>query len=149
MKISGFKSEVVCLGSAFDDVRCCPFEFKLKTFTDLNVGRHIDYAILEKADNVAVLRARFSWNDLGSWSALHQQLGDSPLANVSINTDVLADNAKGNLIYSSAQQKVIVKDVDDLIVVLTDDQVMILPKKADQSVKQLQQMIENTKKEKD
>lgn len=109
----------------------------------------IDYAILEKADNVAVLRARFSWNDLGSWSALHQQLGDSPLANVSINTDVLADNAKGNLIYSSAQQKVIVKDVDDLIVVLTDNQVMILPKKADQSVKQLQQMIENTKKEKD
>ena len=109
----------------------------------------IDYAILEKANNVAVLRARFSWNDLGSWSALHHQLGDSPMANVTINAEVLTDNAKGNLIYSSAQRKVIVKDIDDLIIVLTDDQVMILPKKADQSVKELQQLIENAKKEKD
>ena len=94
----------------------------------------IDYGILEKAENVYVLPADFVWNDLGAWNAIYEQLKPANQDNVVINSELLADNSKGNLVKTN-DKKVVLKDLQDYIIVDTKDTLMIIPRKDDQKVK--------------
>ncbi len=94
----------------------------------------IDYGILEKAPNVYVLPADFVWNDLGAWNAVYEQLSTKPNENVVVNSQILADNSYGNLVKTNGKN-VILKDLNDYVVVDTHDTLMIIPRKADQKVK--------------
>ncbi|MEY2630740.1 MAG: Alginate biosynthesis protein AlgA, partial [Bacteroidota bacterium] len=49
----------------------------------------IDYAVLEKADNVYVLPATFDWNDLGTWGSLHEKLDKDHQNNAVVNATVI------------------------------------------------------------
>ena len=100
----------------------------------------IDYGILEKADNVYVLPADFVWNDLGTWNAVYQQLKQPQKNNVVINSNLLADNSQGNLIKTNAKN-VVLKDINNYMVVDTGDTLMIIPRKDDQKVKNYAQKI--------
>ena len=100
----------------------------------------IDYGILEKADNVYVLRAEFVWNDLGAWNAVYEQLKQTGKDNVTINSNLLADNSQGNLVKTNGKN-VVLKDLQDYIVVDTDDTLLIIPRKDDQKVKEYVQAL--------
>ncbi len=104
----------------------------------------IDYGILEKANNVFVLPATFVWNDLGAWNAIYEQVKQDDRENVIIHSRVLADNSKHNLI-KTAQKKVVLKDINDYIVVDTADTLMIIPRKDDQKVKEYAHFFEKNK----
>ena len=95
----------------------------------------IDYGILEKADNVYVLPAEFVWNDLGAWNAIYEQLHQKDTENVAVNTQLLADNSRGNLVKTNGK-KVVLKDLENYAVVDTPDVLMIIPRKDDQKVKE-------------
>ncbi len=121
--------------SAKDDVYNTPEEqnFINKVFPELeNIS--IDYSILEKAGNVFVLPASFVWNDLGAWNAIYEQLKQPGKENVVINSKILADNSARNLVKTS-NKTVVLKDLNDYIVVDTPDTLMIIPRKDDQKVK--------------
>jgi mannose-1-phosphate guanylyltransferase len=94
----------------------------------------IDYGILEKADNVYVLPAEFVWNDLGAWNAIYNQL-KSDTENVTINSKLLAENSKGNLVKTN-HKNVVLKDLQDYAIIDTNDTLMIIPRKDDQKVKE-------------
>ncbi len=94
----------------------------------------IDYGILEKANNVYVLPADFIWNDLGAWNAIYEQLKTDKV-NVSINSELIADNSSGNLIKTN-HKKVVIKDLKNYAIVDTKDVLMIIPRKDDQKVKE-------------
>ncbi len=68
----------------------------------------IDYAVMEKADNVYVLPATFDWNDLGTWGSLHEKLDKDHQNNAIVNATVILENASNNIIRSNAQKLVIV-----------------------------------------
>ena len=109
-------------------------DFIKKNFPELqNIS--IDYGILEKADNVYVLPAEFVWNDLGAWNAIYEQLKQDDGENVVINSEVLADESFGNLIKTN-DKKVVVKGLNDYIIVDTNKVLMIIPRKDDQKVKE-------------
>ncbi len=95
----------------------------------------IDYGILEKANNVYVLPAEFVWNDLGAWNAIYEQMKEVENQNVTINSDVLADNSKGNLVKTKNKQ-VVIKDLNDFAIIDTEKILMIIPRKDDQKVKE-------------
>ena len=121
--------------SQYDSVYNTPKEeeFIKKVFPQLeNIS--IDYGILEKAPNVYVLPADFVWNDLGAWNAVYEQLRSKPNENVVVNSQILADNSYGNLVKTNGKN-VILKDLNDYVVVDTHDTLMIIPRKADQKVK--------------
>jgi len=59
----------------------------------------IDYALMEKAERVAVLPARFAWSDVGNWGAVHEALAPAPAATVS-QGDVIAKDTSGVLVIS-------------------------------------------------
>lgn len=99
----------------------------------------IDYAILEPSSNIVMLKASFLWNDLGTWSALYNQLVDEKQKNLAIKARLIADDAQNNLVYSSSKKIVVLKGLNDFVVVDEDGVLLIYPKNNDQSVKELRQ----------
>ncbi|MCW5938498.1 MAG: mannose-1-phosphate guanylyltransferase [Fimbriimonadaceae bacterium] len=95
----------------------------------------IDYALLEKATRVFVVEPRFTWDDLGSWDALSRSLPQDEEDNVAVGNARYLESS-GNVVYiEGANVQVCLLGVSDLVVVVTDDTVMVCPKGRAQDVK--------------
>lgn len=95
----------------------------------------IDYGIMEKASNVAVVPASFGWDDLGSWTVLSQILPPDAGGNVIQGQHVGIDTA--NCIISGEDKLVATLGVRDLVIIQSSDVVLICQKERDQDVKEL------------
>jgi len=95
----------------------------------------IDYAVLEKAERVAVVPVAMAWSDVGCWDAVHALGPADPKGNVT-SGDVVAIDASNCLIRSDGPA-IAALGISDLIVVATGDHVLILPRGRSQEVKQL------------
>lgn len=95
----------------------------------------IDYAVMEKAEKVAVAPVAMAWSDVGSWDAVHA-LGPIDAAGNTLIGDVIALDAANCLIRSEGPAIAAI-GVSDLIVVATGDHVLILPRGRSQDVKRL------------
>ena len=94
----------------------------------------IDYAVMEKADKVAVLPVAIGWSDIGSWDALYDVSPRDEAGNA-IAGDVLALGARGSVIRSEGPLVVAI-GVEDLVVIATADAVLIVPKAQSQRVRE-------------
>jgi len=97
-------------------------------------AQSIDYAVMEKADKVAVLPVAIGWSDVGSWEALHAVAARDEAGNA-IAGDVLALDARGCLIRSEGPLVTAI-GVEDLVVIATADAVLIVPRAQSQRVKE-------------
>ena len=97
----------------------------------------IDYAILEKAQNVFVLPATFDWNDLGTWGQLHEKLDKDENNNGVINAKVVLENASNNIIRSDAEKLIVIDGLHDYIIVDKEDVLLIYPKNKEQEIKRI------------
>lgn len=97
----------------------------------------VDYAILEKAQNVFVLPATFDWNDLGTWGSLHEKLDKDENNNAVVNARVLLENASNNIIRAEGKKLVVIDGLDDYIIVDKDDTLLIYPKSKEQEIKSI------------
>ncbi|MFC5610022.1 mannose-1-phosphate guanylyltransferase/mannose-6-phosphate isomerase [Variovorax soli] len=98
----------------------------------------IDYAVLERADNVLVVPAKFGWSDVGSWPAV----ADAQVADSSGNTfdrDVIAVNTTGTHVQveSHGPKTVATVGVRDLVIVDTPDALLVCSKEASQDIKRV------------
>lgn len=93
-----------------------------------------DYAVMEKARNVLMVPARFSWNDLGSWSSLDQLPHLRRGRNVSLGQVFMVGSERN--IVSSAQKLTVLIDVKDLVVAVADQAVLVCHKDSAQKVKE-------------
>jgi len=99
----------------------------------------IDYAVMEKSENVLVTEADFDWNDLGAWNAMEEVVElkeHNTFIGQKDDQKTLFQNATGHII-SSEKKLVVLKNVEDLIIVENDDVLMVLPKKDAQRVKDI------------
>lgn len=95
----------------------------------------IDYAVMEKLDDISTLPLDCGWSDLGSWEALDEVLPRDEDGNTG-RGDRLAVDAHGNLLFADAGMIAVV-GVEDLVVVRTGDAVLVCPKSRSQDVKKL------------
>lgn len=95
----------------------------------------IDYAIMEKADNIGVVPAPFGWDDLGSWAQLYAHADKDEAANA-VTGPAIAVEAHGNLVRAT-DAVVAVAGVDDLVVVAEDGKVLVTRRDATHLVKQV------------
>ena len=95
----------------------------------------IDYAVLEKAENVFVLPATFDWNDLGTWGSIHEKLDKDKNNNAVVNATVLLNNSSSNIISTSKDKLVIIDGLQDFIIVDKDNVLLIYPKSKEQEIK--------------
>lgn len=94
----------------------------------------IDYAVMEKTADAMVLPVDIGWNDVGSWSALWDVAEHDANGN-SHHGDVIAVDTRNS--YAYAQRLVALVGVDDIVVVETDDAVLVAHKDKVQEVKQV------------
>ncbi len=93
----------------------------------------IDYAVMEKAERVAVVPVDMGWSDVGSWDALHE-LAIKDLDGNAHHGEVLAIDTNNCLIRSEGPIVVAV-GVKDVIVIATRDAVLVLPRGDSQQIK--------------
>ena len=97
----------------------------------------IDYALMEKADQVYVVPAQFDWDDLGSWDALSRSLPLDESGNVLQGKARQLDSAECVIYNESSSIEVAILGLEGIAVVVTDGQVMVIPKDMAQDVKRL------------
>lgn len=95
----------------------------------------IDYAVLEKADNVYVLPAQFDWNDLGTWGSLYEKLDKDDQNNAVVNANIFIENATNNIIRSDSSKLIVIDGLHDFIVVDKENTLLIYPKSKEQEIK--------------
>ncbi len=101
----------------------------------------IDYAILEKAQNVFVLPATFDWNDLGTWGQLHEKIEKDENQNGVINANVILENASNNIIRSDSKKLIVIDGLNDYIIVDREGVLLIYPKSKEQDIKKISSKI--------
>ncbi len=96
----------------------------------------IDYAIMEKADNVYVIPASFGWSDLGTWNSAYDQLEKDYLGNAVSGNNVLVIDAAKCMISAPDGKLFVLQGLEDFIVVDTEDVLLICKKDKEQEIKQ-------------
>ena len=95
----------------------------------------LDYAIMEKASNIACVPLSTSWSDVGSWSELWSFLEKDSQGNVARGEGkILLENAKGNYAYSDHACVALV-GVENLVVVAMGDAVLVASKESAEAIK--------------
>ena len=95
----------------------------------------VDVGVLERADNVYMIPATFSWDDVGAWSALHRILPVDDCGNAVVGRHVSRDS-HGCVVYGTTRPIGTI-GLRDLVVVETPEGVLICPKERAQEVKDL------------
>jgi mannose-1-phosphate guanylyltransferase len=95
----------------------------------------VDYAIMEKAEQVTMAEARFDWDDVGSWTALPAHLPVDAHGNT-VRGAVTLHDAHGNIAFSQ-KRLIALCGVRDLIVIETDDAILVCHRDAAEQIKHL------------
>jgi mannose-1-phosphate guanylyltransferase/mannose-6-phosphate isomerase len=98
-------------------------------------GDSIDYAVMEHTRRAAVVPVSMGWSDIGSWDALWE-MGAKDHNGNSIKGNVVAEDTHNCYLRSEAGLVAAI-GIDDLVVVATDDAVMVAPRKRTQEVRKL------------
>lgn len=98
-------------------------------------GISIDYGVMEKADRVYVLRGEFGWSDVGSWDEVYRVSSKDKNGNA-LHGRTIARNSRNNLLHAN-KRTVVTYGVDDLIVVETDDAILVCKRGESQDVKEV------------
>lgn len=88
----------------------------------------VDMSVMERADNVYVMTGEFGWADIGTWDTLYGTLPKDSDGNVLIGCKTLKYSSHNNMVVLPKDKLVVMQGVDDLVVVDTDDILMICKK---------------------
>lgn len=101
----------------------------------------VDYGIVEKTKEILTFPAEFGWSDVGHWQSVKEILSRDQQANF-IRCRHIGLDTDGSLIYAPAKKIVATIGLRDMIVIDTDDALLICPKDRAQEVKKVVEMLE-------
>ena len=96
----------------------------------------VDYAIMEKAEEIFVCPADFGWSDLGTWGSLLQQSQRDLYGNAAIGPDIQLYESHGCIVHTMNERRVIVQGLDGYIVAENNDTLLICKLSEEQRIKQ-------------
>ncbi len=96
----------------------------------------IDYAIMEKADNVYVIPSSFGWSDLGTWTSAYDNLEKDYLGNAIAGDKVMVIDSTQCMITAPDKKLLVLQGLNDFIVIDTEDALLICKKDKEQEIKE-------------
>lgn len=96
----------------------------------------VDYAIMEKAEEIFVFPADFGWSDLGTWGSLQQQTKKDLYGNACIGQDINVFETHNCIIHTTQEKKVVIQGLDGYIVAENNDTLLICKLSEEQRIKQ-------------
>ncbi|MHB9079124.1 MAG: mannose-1-phosphate guanylyltransferase [Pirellulaceae bacterium] len=106
------------------------------------VGKSIDYAVMERYENIAVIEAPFEWDDLGSWRALTRLHGVDANGNTRIGRNLVV-RTTNSIIRSTPDHLVTTIGVDNLIIVHTPDATLVVRQDDEEAVREIVKLIQD------
>ena len=106
----------------------------------------VDYAIIEKAKKIIALSADIGWNDIGDWARLKDQLAKREEENVIKTKEYFGLDNKNSLIYSEKNKLIATVGLENIIIVETDDALLVCDKYRSADVKKIQELLKKRKK---
>ena len=106
----------------------------------------IDYGVMEKLPrgDVFCVPGDFGWNDVGSWSALGELRPADAAGNTLATGNSVTIDARGNILYGDGKRVIAAVGVEDLVIVATDDAILVMPKSRAQDVREVVKCLETT-----
>lgn len=95
----------------------------------------IDYGVMEKADNVHMVKGRFDWSDLGSWDSLHEILDKDKNANV-VDGNALLYDTRNCYVKGPDDTLIVAQDLDGYLITKSDNVVLICKKDAEKKFRE-------------
>ncbi|MDR3094826.1 MAG: mannose-1-phosphate guanylyltransferase [Bacteroidales bacterium] len=108
----------------------------------------IDYAIMEKAENVYVLCADFGWSDIGTWGSLYANQRKDNAENAVVGNNVFLYDTKACEINVHPNTLAVIQGLEDMIVVQTEDALLICKRENEQQIKDFVNHVKMKKGEK-
>lgn len=105
-------------------------------------GISVDYAVMEHAQNVAVIEAPFEWDDLGGWQSLARRLGTDDSGNTIVGKHIGLDT-KGTIVRTSDDHLVVTLGLEDCIVVHTDGATLVANKHNEEQIREVVKELES------
>ena len=96
----------------------------------------VDYAIMEKAEEIFVCPSDFGWSDLGTWGSLLTQTKHDMFGNSIIGSNISVYDSHNCIIHATEEKKVVVQGLDGYIVAEKDNTLLICKLKEEQRIKQ-------------
>lgn len=100
----------------------------------------VDYAIMEKAEEIFVCPADFGWSDLGTWGSLQMQTRKDIYGNACIGNNITLVESHNCMIHTTQEKKVVVQGLDGFIVAENNDTLLICKLSEEQRIKQFSEM---------
>ena len=104
-------------------------------------GTSIDYAVMENYPNVVTIESPFPWDDVGSWQALARLHQPDNQGNTVVGSHLGIDT-QGAIIHAQPGHTIVTIDIEDLIVVQTNDATLVAPKHAEERVREVVKELE-------
>jgi mannose-1-phosphate guanylyltransferase len=108
----------------------------------------IDYAIMEKADNVYVRESIIGWSDLGTWGSLYANSQRDEKKNTVVGKNVMLYDTHNCIVNMPKDKLVVIQGLDDYIVVDSDDILLICKKSDEQNIRTIVNDVKINKGEK-
>jgi mannose-1-phosphate guanylyltransferase len=130
----------VALAEVEGTLRTPGYEPTLKRVWDRVVKQAIDYGIMEHAKDVAVIPVDIGWSDVGSWASLSQLLPSDKHGNTVVGPHIGVDTS--DTLILGQERLIATIGVDGLVVVDTDDALLICPRDKEQEVRSIVQILQ-------
>lgn len=114
----------------------------------LCINTSIDYAVMEKADNVFVAPAQFGWSDLGTWESAYENSEKDYLGNAVHGDNVIIIDASECMVKAPEKKLVLLQGLEQFIVIDTPDVLLICERTKEQHIKEYVAEIKRNKGEK-
>ena len=95
----------------------------------------IDYAVMEKANNVYVRISEFGWSDLGTWGSLYEHINQDKNKNAVVGKNVMMYDSNNCIVHMQKDKVVVLQGMDDCIVVESDGILLICKKQDEQKIR--------------
>lgn len=112
-----------------DEQRC--IEEKYEQCENISV----DYAILEKAEEIFVFPAAFAWSDLGTWNSLREQSEKDKYGNVSMGEHIKLFDTYNTIVHTCGKKEVVIQGLDGYVVAEKDGRLLICKLSEEQRIK--------------
>lgn len=101
----------------------------------------IDYAVLEKSNDIYVYKSDIGWDDIGTWAAIERYRKRDENNNI-YSTDTINIEGKNNLVIGNDNKKVVMIGVENIATIVSDDKIYVISKELLENVRGLKELIE-------
>ena len=137
--VNAFRVYQPAIAAIFDNIRSSFFSAEEQKIVNEEFPNceniSVDYAILEKAEEIFVFPADFGWSDLGTWGSLHDQMPKDLEKNVCIGKNIHVYDTNQCIIHATEEKKVVVQGLNGYIVAEKDDTLLICKLSEEQRIK--------------